>query len=190
MKKFMKTNTLVALMGLLSLTSVMAQPSPITTEEEVIELLKQRCNRDASFIQLMVREAGVLKRVYDLPIQVTLAIAIVESKATQSDLALKANNLFGLTCSFDWPDDRPVFYKYHDGQQTCFRVFPSYAESFKGFADFIMSRDRHWYEDARNCSWDADCWIDGLSEYAVDPEWGDKLKAAIRNYRLYVFDND
>ncbi len=188
MKKALKTGTMVALLGLLFLIPSFCAPPPLPCEEEVIEKLMERCQRSAHYVHLMLLEARLLKRIYNIPIQVTMAIAILESDGTRSELAENANNFFGLTCSFDWPDVAPVYYRYHDGQETCFRVFSGISHAFKGFGDFIMSRERPWYEDARNCEDNANCWIDGLSEFAVDTAWCGKVKYVIGEYQLFLLD--
>ncbi|MCC6726802.1 MAG: glucosaminidase domain-containing protein [Saprospiraceae bacterium] len=186
-KNILQTGVMVALCFLMTTNGAVAQPRPFNDEAEVMQLLMSRCKRDYEYIAELVNAAKQIKRLYDIPVQVTLGVVILESNGTQSLLAKEANNLIGATCSFDW-EDKPVFYKDHDGMVTCFRVYPRPADSVFGFADFIMSPDRPWYEDARNCNWDATCWIDGLSEYATDKQWPKKVKDTIANYHLDVFD--
>ena len=63
---------------------------------------------------------------YKIPASITLAQALLESNAGQSELARKSNNHFGIKCH-DWAG-RKV---YHDDDQRddCFRVYKSVKDS-------------------------------------------------------------
>ena len=200
MKKFIfKICCWVALSGHIFTTNLSAQPMSYNpNEDEVILLLANRCNRSILYMDEIVSTAKALKKKYRIPVQVTIGIMLIESNGTQSELANKAGNLFGLTCSFDW--DGPKFEMPHDQYNadgklvtvwTCFRSYTGGpSNSVEDFGKFISNEKRWWFNRAKTCpSFDAECWIDGLSEkYATDPEWGNNIRNAISNYHLKVLD--
>src|ERR1041385_6512791 len=60
--------------------------------------------------------------MYNIPASITLAQGMLESGNGNSDLAVYANNHFGIKCH-DW--DGPTFIKDDDEKDECFRKYSS-----------------------------------------------------------------
>ena len=68
------------------------------------------------------------QRKYDIPASITMAQALLESGAGQSELATKANNHFGIKCTSDWAGKT---YKHNDNRANeCFRKYADVADSY------------------------------------------------------------
>ncbi len=192
--------SVLALVGQLTTYKANAQPNAAKmTEDEVVLILAERCDKGVVYIDKFVKMAKRMRAKYNFPVSLTLAIALLESNGTNSELAQKTGNLYGICCSFDW--EGPTYSMPHDQYDdetgkwitawTCFRVYPNGPEeSMADFFSFILSEGRPWYSDAWQCNMRVDCWIQGLSEFATDPAWGDKLKEVIERYHLAVFDKN
>ncbi len=64
---------------------------------------------------------------YGIPASITMAQALLESGAGQSELAVNANNHFGIKCSDNWMGG--VYYYDDDRKHECFRKYGDAAES-------------------------------------------------------------
>lgn len=152
--------------------------------------------RDVKF-DMYVQEHIDLVRTYalaaNIPPSVMMAIALVESNAGTSDLAIKANNHFGIKHGGRW-DGKTVPKKdddYRDGEliESQFRKYFSKEESFADFPKFLKSNTRYSY--LLNLPPDAyAAWAYGLQEvgYATDTLYAEKLVARIHQYELYRYD--
>ncbi|MEL6836069.1 MAG: glucosaminidase domain-containing protein [Bacteroidota bacterium] len=127
-----------------------------------------------------------------IPEPVILAIAGLESNWGKSELALQANNHFGIKTKVEWEGlsyckttiEYEGWFMYHTVQ--CFRRYPYIRESYQDFGNFILTRDN--YAQVKNVpSWNYRGWIDGLREggYATDPAYTDKILRIIWRYKLY-----
>ncbi|WP_017496691.1 glucosaminidase domain-containing protein [Flavobacterium sp. WG21] len=124
---------------------------------------------------------------YGIPASIILAQGILESGAGKGDLALEANNHFGIKCHKDWlgasvrHDD--------DSAQECFRKYTEAAESYRDHALFLVGKNRYatlfTYEKD-----DYKAWAKGLraAGYATDPNYPDKLISYIERYNLHQYD--
>lgn len=120
--------------------------------------------------------------LYGVPACITLAQGLLESAAGQSELAVKANNHFGIKCTSDWLGGSYFHDDDHKGE--CFRVYQNAEESFTDHSQFLR-RDRYkpLFEldpiDYRR-------WAQGLKDcgYATDPSYATKLVAIIEEYAL------
>jgi LysM repeat protein len=126
--------------------------------------------------------------VYRVPASITLAQGILESDAGRSDLAVKANNHFGIKCHKEWTGR--TFYKDDDAKDECFRKYDSPIESFRDHSWFLTQRDRY------KSLFDLDVtdykgWATGLKKagYATNPEYAQKLIRTIETYALFKYDN-
>ena len=128
-------------------------------------------------------------RDYKIPASITLAQGILESGAGVGDLALKANNHFGIKCHKEWTGESVRH--DDDAAQECFRKYNEPSESFKDHALFLTSRP--WYNNLfkLNIS-DYKGWSYGLrkSGYATDPKYPAKLIAIIERYQLFNYDSE
>lgn len=127
-----------------------------------------------------------------IPEPVILAIAGLESNWGKSELALQANNHFGIKTKEDWLGlsyckttvEYDGWYMYQDVQ--CFRRYPYIRESYQDFGNFILTREN--YAQVKDVpAWNYRGWIDGLKEggYATDPAYTDKILRIIWRYKLY-----
>jgi len=129
------------------------------------------------------KEIAVFQQVdYGIPASITMAQALLESAAGQSELALNANNHFGIKCNNDWMGG--VYYYDDDSKGECFRHYNDAAESFKDHSLFLQrSRYATCFEIAVE---DYEGWARRLKEcgYATDPLYAEKLIKIIEDYRL------
>ena len=125
---------------------------------------------------------------YRIPASITLAQALLESGAGQSELASKSNNHFGIKCH-DWAG-RKV---YHDDDQRddCFRVYKSVRDSYEDHSIFLSSHKRY-AGLFRLSPTDYVGWARGLKAagYATDRSYADKLINIIESYSLDRLDSD
>src|SRR4029079_11478462 len=80
-------------------------------------------------------------KTYGIPASIILAQGILESGAGKGDLALTANNHFGIKCHNDWTGDSVNH--DDDAEQECFRKYIDPSESYKDHALFLTSRPRY-----------------------------------------------
>ena len=119
---------------------------------------------------------------YGIPASIIMAQALLESSAGQSELAVNANNHFGIKCTSEWFG--AVYYYDDDSKGECFRQYNNAAESFKDHALFLQ-RPRYatCFEIAVE---DYEGWSRRLKAcgYATDPGYANKLIKLIEDYRL------
>ena len=119
---------------------------------------------------------------FGIPAPIIMAQALLESGAGQSELALNANNHFGIKCTSEWMGG--VYYYDDDKKDECFRQYGDAAESFKDHALFLQ-RPRYTtcFEIAVE---DYEGWAYRLREcgYATDRNYAPKLIKLIEDYHL------
>ncbi|RTY86546.1 glucosaminidase domain-containing protein [Flavobacterium sp. RSP15] len=127
-------------------------------------------------------------RNYGIPASIILAQAILESGAGRGNLALNANNHFGIKCHVGWTGES--IRHDDDAAQECFRKYDNPSESFKDHALFLTGRSRYagLFEFSKG---DYKAWAKGLKAagYATDPKYPDKLISYIERYNLHEYDN-
>ena len=129
-------------------------------------------------------------RTHGIPASITLAQGCLESGDGNSDLAIKANNHFGIKCHNDWKGQ--TYYKKDDDPgKSCFRKYRNASESFKDHSDFLRYRDRYAFLFDLEIT-DYKGWCYGLKKagYATDPQYAERLIKIIEDYRLYRFDRE
>ena len=129
------------------------------------------------------KETAVQQQMdYGVPAAITMAQALLESAAGQSELALNARNHFGIKCTSDWFGG--VYYYDDDSRGECFRQYADAHESFKDHSLFLK-RPRYatCFEIAVE---DYEGWAHRLKAcgYATDPGYASKLIKIIEDYRL------
>lgn len=138
----------------------------------------------------MYKDAAIenmkLKKV---PASITLAQGILESGNGNSELAIKANNHFGIKCHLDWKGE--TYYKDDDKPNECFRKYKSVLDSYKDHADFLSSRDRYKTLFELDIT-DYKGWARGLKAagYATNPNYAEQLISLIERFKLYEFDKE
>jgi flagellum-specific peptidoglycan hydrolase FlgJ len=126
-------------------------------------------------------------KTYGIPASIILAQGILESGAGRGDLALTANNHFGIKCHKDWLGESVRH--DDDSAQECFRKYKESAESYRDHALFLVGKNRYavlfTYEKD-----DYKAWSKGLRAcgYATDPNYPDKLISYIERYNLHQYD--
>jgi len=129
-----------------------------------------------------------------VPASIKMAQALLESAAGSSDLALIANNHFGIKCGGSWSGKT---YKKHDDEFTslglpkksCFRSYSSVEESFRAHSDFL--RDNRRYRDLFQLDvTNYKRWAKELRKagYATSPTYHKKLIDLIERYELSRLD--
>lgn len=124
---------------------------------------------------------------YGIPASIILAQGILESGAGKGDLAVEANNHFGIKCHKDWLGESVRH--DDDSAQECFRKYREASESYRDHALFLVGKNRYaslfTYEKD-----DYKAWAKGLRAcgYATDPKYPDKLISYIERYNLHQYD--
>ncbi len=121
-----------------------------------------------------------------IPASITLAQGLLESGNGKSDLAVQANNHFGIKCAGDW--NGKTILKNDDAENECFRVYKTPEESYKDHSEFLKrKRYAALFQLDKN---DYKSWARGLKEagYATNPKYPDLLIGLIERYQLNRFD--
>ncbi|MBR5854367.1 MAG: glucosaminidase domain-containing protein [Paludibacteraceae bacterium] len=122
------------------------------------------------------------QRKHGVPAAITMAQAILESAAGQSELASKANNHFGIKCTSDWPGK--TFNHDDDKTNECFRKYAEVSDSYEDHSLFLK---RKRYESLFALAIDDyENWAYGLKAcgYATDSKYPEKLIRLIELYDL------
>ena len=171
-KSFFK-NCIGLLLLLILTTHVNAQNNPKLTIEQYIEIYKNI--------------AIAHMKEFRIPSSIILAQAILESSWGNSDLAVAANNHFGIKCHEDWTGK--TYIKDDDTKDECFRKYNDPIESFKDHALFLTTRSRY------ACLFDLEItdykgWSNGLKQagYATNPKYPELLINLIEKYALFQYD--
>lgn len=123
-----------------------------------------------------------------VPASITMAQALHESRYGTSELAVRANNHFGIKCQMEWTGKK---YTYQDDDKNnCFRLYDSVAESYRDHSNFLMSRPRYASLFELDPA-DYSSWSHGLKKagYATNPQYAFILIKLIEDYKLYMLDS-
>lgn len=173
---------------------------PVASEEiTVAELIKempvdtvlQYIEHHSTFAVLEMERAKI-------PASITLGQAILESKYGTSELALQANNHFGIKAEPQWDNkDRHCIYSYEWSQDkqrmypmlSCFRRYDNIQASYTGHSNFLTQRSYYTNLFKLDIN-DFEAWAHGLQKagYATDPNYAQKLISVIHRYQLYRYD--
>lgn len=125
---------------------------------------------------------------YRIPASIKLAQGLFESGAGKSQLAMRANNHFGIKCH-GWNGRKT----YHDDDedQECFRAYNSVYESYEDHSKFLVEHSRYRRLFQLRIT-DYKGWAHGLKAagYATNPSYAKKLIEVIELYQLYRYDTD
>ncbi|MCL2651022.1 MAG: glucosaminidase domain-containing protein [Candidatus Azobacteroides sp.] len=124
---------------------------------------------------------------YKIPASITLAQGLLESGAGTSDLAIEANNHFGIKCGDIWTG--PSVYKDDDEKNECFRKYKNAKESYEDHSRFLTERNNYSKLFSLKAN-DYEGWAKGLLAcgYATDKLYAKKLIDLIELYELHQFD--
>ncbi|MFZ4411793.1 MAG: glucosaminidase domain-containing protein [Bacteroidales bacterium] len=125
---------------------------------------------------------------YKIPASITMAQGILESANGNSDLAIIANNHFGIKCTSDWLGK--TYLKDDDAKDECFRMYDAALESFKDHSSFLRARERYAFLFSFNIN-DYKSWAQGLKDagYATNPKYPQLLIKIIEENKLYELDS-
>jgi LysM repeat protein len=118
-----------------------------------------------------------------VPASITLAQGLLETGYGQSDLAINANNHFGIKCKSDWTGESVL----HDDDKKgeCFRKYPTVLDSYKDHSDFLKNRPNYAFLFQIDPV-DYKGWARGLKKagYATNPVYAEKLIKFIEDNSL------
>ncbi len=131
-----------------------------------------------------------------IPASITLAQALHESGVGSSDLAIHANNHFGIKCKSYWNGKtyNHVDDDYDDDGnliKSCFRAYDLVLDSYIDHSNFLKQSVR--YEELFSIDKrDYKSWAHGLKRcgYATDNNYAKKLINNIEKYQLYLYDQE
>ncbi len=144
---------------------------------------KQKC---LDYVALFLPIAREEAQLYQIPVAITLAQALLESNAGESPLAARENNHFGIKCPPRCSDCRCATYA-DDTPNDKFQVYDSPWFSFRAHSKLLHTpRYRHLLQlpadDYKN-------WAYGLQAagYATDKKYAEKLIAIIEEFQLHRY---
>ncbi len=123
-----------------------------------------------------------------IPASITLAQGILESGCGESELAVNANNHFGIKCHETWTGD--TYTMDDDEKNECFRKYKTIEQSWIDHSEFLLSRPRYAGLFDLPCT-DYKAWAKGLKAagYATNPQYADMLIKIIEEEELYKYDH-
>ena len=139
------------------------------------------------YVQNFKGDAIKEMEMYNIPASITLAQGMLESGYGTSDLAIYANNHFGIKCHEEW--EGPTFIKTDDAKDECFRKYKLAEESYDDHSEFLKSKGRYAFLfELRKTDYKG--WAEGLHEagYATDKSYADRLIKLIEDLKLYQYD--
>lgn len=122
-----------------------------------------------------------------IPASITLAQALHESANGTSQLAVNANNHFGVKCTANWSGKR--YYRNNNTRNNCFRHYESAEDAYKDRSRFLSSNKKYAFLFEYGPG-EYKKWAHGLqrSGYASNKHYASHLIKAIRLYDLHQYD--
>ena len=122
-----------------------------------------------------------------IPASITLAQALHESANGTSQLAVKANNHFGVRCSSNWNGKR--FHRNGNKKNYCFRKYNTVEEAYQDRSSFLSKNKKYAFLFKYNQQ-DYAHWAKGLQRagYASSKTYAKQLIKTIERYNLAQYD--
>lgn len=122
-----------------------------------------------------------------IPASITLAQALHESANGTSQLAVKANNHFGVKCTRNWSGKR--FHRNGNKKNSCFRKYETVADAYADRSSFLTKNKKYAFLLKYN-HLQYKSWAYGLqrSGYARSKSYASHLLRTIRMYDLHQYD--
>ncbi len=141
----------------------------------------------AEYIQTWKDEAIKQMREHGIPASITLAQAILESGDGNSELAVGANNHFGIKCH-GWTGKK--VYHDDDKKQECFRKYKTAHRSFEDHSQFLKRSRYAFLFDYKITDYKS--WAKGLKKagYATNPKYPALLIRLIEENNLAQYDKE
>jgi len=124
------------------------------------------------------------QKLYNIPASITIAQALIESRAGTSKLAIQNNNHFGLKCFSTFCKKGHCSNFTDDTHKDFFRKFDNPEESFRQHS-ILLSGSRYMINEKSYTKWAYRLQDKG---YATDQNYATKLIKTIQRYKLYEFD--
>ncbi|MBP6866235.1 MAG: glucosaminidase domain-containing protein [Candidatus Pacebacteria bacterium] len=158
------------------------------TGEEITELVD-------IYVLLYAPTAERIQREHGIPASIVMAQALIESDKGTSDLAILANNHFGIKhhehCKPKWSGKelKCCIQKTDDEDYDRFKKYESVEDCFKDYVRFLKKKN---YEACFACGVNYECWAEELEKagYATNPEYAEMLIKLIKQYGLAELDRD
>ena len=154
----------------------------------ITTILSAQNKKNATYLDYIEKYAEIAmveQSRHKIPACITLAQALLESSAGQSELSISSNNHFGIKCHSNWEGERV----YHDDDKKgeCFRKYDKVIDSYEDHSLFLK-RDRYKLLFSYKIT-DYKAWAYGLKAagYATDPQYPDKLIKIIEDYGLAAY---
>ena len=121
-----------------------------------------------------------------VPASITLAQGLLETGFGESELAVNANNHFGIKCKGEWNGER--VYHDDDAKGECFRKYNSPIESYRDHSDFLSKRPHYAFLFKLEVT-DYEGWAKGLKSagYATNPQYPKLLIKLIEENNLHQY---
>lgn len=119
-------------------------------------------------------KAQMLHHTTGVPASIQLAQAIMESGGGRSNIAIKANNHFGIRCGDNWQGER------YYSKSGCWRSYPNIGVGYIDHACFLQE----YYPNACFKSWEEWTKLEGYGESGY---WK-KIGKVVKRYKLYEYD--
>lgn len=167
---------------LMAFGSKLEAPKAATTN--VIEIcLPHSENAIDSYLTRYAQIALEVERKYNVPFEICLAQACVESACGASDLAIRSNNQFGMKAiagesyvvhADDIPNDK-------------FAVYSSVRASFMTYGKRLSGKRYGWMKKAYGLDWEK--WADGLQKcgYATNKNYAKTIKQYVRKNKISTY---
>ncbi|MFJ5562767.1 glycoside hydrolase family 73 protein [Lysinibacillus xylanilyticus] len=160
--------------------------------------LFQKENREIHFIDEIAPLAVELnKQTGGVLPSVTIAQAILESNYGKSELAIKANNLFGIKGSYKGKSVKMQTMEYKNNKsytiETEFRAYPDLKSAFIDHTKLILEgtswNEHQYYDVLAAANYQEAAHALKKNHYSTDPMYPEKLIAIIEQYNLGKYDN-
>lgn len=122
-----------------------------------------------------------------IPASITLAQALHESANGTSQLAVKANNHFGVKCTRNWSGKR--FHRNGNKKNSCFRKYETVEDAYADRSSFLTKNKQYAFLfNYKHTQYKK--WAYGLqrSGYARSKSYASHLLRTINNYDLHQYD--
>ncbi len=144
----------------------------------VLTSSRQAFSQTAKYIKQYTRIADSLSRVYSIPKNVILAIAVVESSSGAGKVGNLLNNHFGIVGQNNLNETHQI--------KTRYKQYPNAVASFKDFCVLISRKE--FYPIFRSKGvWDYKEWLKAISEVgysSIPAVWVQRVSSVVHNYKL------
>lgn len=155
-------------------------PSPLSAQQQ---------RRNAQYWEYLNQYRAIAiqqMKEHGIPASITLAQGLYESGAGKSELAVKANNHFGIKKGVGW--NGKVYVKADDRPDDQFRVYANARQSYEDHSQFLKAKRYSMLFSLDILDYKG--WANGLKQcgYATNPAYAQRLIELIELYDLHDID--